>query len=780
MALVRSVFYIVCCMVLIGCGGGGGGLSDGGTTPDPTPEPIKINLSLSDSKVSNGNPLEVTAIVTQGGVPVATKLVTFTLDKSDIAIFDKGISSVATDSAGKAVVTLLAGNKADGGTIVATTDTGESSETLAFNSAGDGNVIVGPQIDEIAIFANTLQLASSGAQEIALTVIAKNNKNILIPGADISFSSDSGELLISKDDNEVPSSITNDKGQATAILSTQNNPKNRTITVTASNGSISDEINIFVVGTTVQFSGSSSLAFNDDSTYIINVLDSDSEGVYGAQVSLSLANDPATGAANLSFPSTVTTNEEGQAFIQVTGVTGGTNTIIASAMGATASKAISVQADSFVFTGFNNGDGVAVNPSNGNVTPPDVLLSDTATVTLSWNRSGTPVANGTRVDFSTTRGTLSSSSGVINNGQVSTTLTSNDAGKAIVTFTGSDGNIQLSNQLAFEFVAETVDRLIAQASPNSIGPDGQTSTISVVARDPNGNLVKNKTIVFSLSDTTGGQISPAEAITDSKGSASTVFKSSTGSAQNNITITATVKDQPSIIDTVNLTVADRELFIAIGTGNEIEDNETSYTKRFVAFVTDADSNPVKNQKLTVSSVPDAYYKGRWLPLYDGDEFIRWVTAGEIGTHTPDEHNRDTALYLTSQPPTRCLNEDINLNGILDPGEDTNNSGTLTPGNVISSLATVSVENDNTTQVEAVTDNEGKVVIELVYAQSFGGWVDINLIVSGKVGGTESIAKTTYTLPNSAQDINSEDISPPTASIGMSGPFGEHNSCNGWQ
>lgn len=781
MALVRSVFYIVCCMVLIGCGGGGGGLSDGGTTPDPTPQTVQVKVSLSGSEVSNSTPIEITAEVTQGGQPISNRLVTFTLSDTDLAYFDPANGARSTDSNGVAKVKLMAGSKAGGGTITVTLDSVTGSYSVGFNSAGDGNVVTGPSINEISLFANTQQLASSGAQEIALTAIAKNSNNNLIAGAGITFVTDSGSLLISTNEDGVPSSTTNANGQATAILRTQGNPENRTIVVRASNGSISDEVNIYVVGTTIQFSGSSSLAFNDETTYILNVLDSDSEGIADVDVALSLARTPGTGVANISFPSTVKTNAQGQAIVNVTGVTGGTNSIIASALGATTSKAISVQADSFLFTSFNNGNGVAVNPSNGNITPPDVLLSDTATVTLSWNRSGTPVANGTRVDFSTTRGTLSTPSGVINNGQVSTTLTSNDAGKAIVTFTGSDGNVQITNQLEFEFVAETVDRLIAQASPNSIGPDGQTSTISVIARDPNGNLVKNKTIVFSLSDTTGGSIFPAEAITDSKGTASTVYTSSTVSAQNlDIAITATVKDQPDVVDTVNLTVADRELFIAVGTGNEIEDNDTTYKKRFIAFVTDADSNPVVGQRLTVSSVPEAYYKGRWVPFYDGDEFIRWVTVGEVGDHAPNLHDPQTAAYPQSQHPTRCLNEDINLNGILDPGEDTNNSGTLTPGNVISSLLTVNVDNDNTTQVEAITDSEGKVVIDLVYAQSYGSWVDINLIVSGKVAGTESFVKTTYTLPNSAQDVNSEDISPPTASIGMSGPFGEHNSCNGWQ
>ncbi|WP_286269324.1 Ig-like domain-containing protein [Thalassotalea hakodatensis] len=783
MAVMRTFFYIISCIALIGCGGGDGGLSQDGPSDPTTPEPITISLSLSSTEeVSKDSPVDVIATVKQGNAPVSGKSVTFSLDLTDdeIAYFDgNGVS--ATNSDGIAKVTLYAGTSEGGGEISASLSTGEESEPIGFNSAGDGNVVTGPQVSEILLYASNQQLSSSGAQGVLLTAIAKNSNNVLLSGIDISFvSQPSGSILIPSSEDGVPSSTTNANGQATAILTTVGNPENRTIVVTASNGDISDDVNVYVVGTEVQLTGSSSLALDDASSFSINVLDSDSRGVADVEVALTLANTPTGGVASLELPASVTTDAQGKAFVNVTGRTGGTNAIIATALGATASKNVSVQADSFTFTRFNNGDGQYVDPSAGTDTP-DVLLSDTATVTLDWNRSGAPVADGTKVEFSTTRGSLASSSGVIANGQVSASLTSSDAGKAIVTFTGTDDNVEISNQLEFEFIAETVERIVAQASPNSIGPDEQTSTISVVARDANGNLVKNKTIVFNLSDVTGGSIFPAEAVTDSNGSASTVYTSNTVSAQDGIEISATVKDQPSVTDTVTMTVADRELFIAVGTGNEIEDNDTTYTKRFVAFVTDADSNPVVGQKVTVSSVPDAYYKGRWVPFYVGGEFQVWTTAGESGAaHAASAHDRDTATYLQDTPPIRCNNEDINLDGILDPGEDTNNSGTLTPGNVISSLLTVTVEDDNTVPVEAVTDSEGKVLIDLVYAQSYGSWVDINLIVSAKVAGTESHVMTTYTLPNSADDVNDEDISPPTASIGMSGPFGEHFSCDGIQ
>lgn len=725
---------------------------------------VVIQLALSNAQVSNAEPATVQASVTFEGEPYDV-LVAFTVDDAELANFNPENGRVLAEN-GIATIELLAGSKAGAGQVVASVISpfGEQVDAgIYFESAGDGqDNSSGPAVAEITLYADTQQLASSGAQEVVLTAIAKDINNILLSDVDVSFFADSGDILISTSDSGVKSSTTNESGQASAILRTQGNPENRTIEVTAQSGTATDNVNVFVVGTSIQFSGSSSLALNDENSFILNVLNSDSEGIADVEVSLSLAEEPADGIASLTFPNTVTTNPEGQAVVTVVGNTGGVNTLLATALGATSAKDVSVQADSFLFTDFDNGNGVNVDP-NATESLPDVLLSDVATVTLTWNRSNAPVADGTVVEFSTTRGTLSASSGVVTDGQVSVTLNSTDAGRAIVTFTGQDGDTEITNQLEFEFVAETVDRLIAQASPNSIGPDGQTSTISVVARDANGNLVKNKTIVFSLNDTSGGTIFPAEAITDSNGSASTVYTSNTVSAQDDVSITATVKDQPSISDLVTLTVADRELFIALGTGNEIQETNsgTTYTKQFVAFVTDADSNPVTNQRLTISAVPEGYYKGLWVRVYENGEFVRWEARHEN----------------TISSPHYCTNEDTNLDGILDPGEDTNNDGSLTPGNVIASLISVSVDGDDTAIVEAVTDDEGKVLIDLVYAQSYGHWVDINLIVSGKVTGSESSTQTTYTLPVSGEDISDEEVIPPAASIGTQSPFGLTASCS---
>ena len=169
--------------------------------------------------------------------------------------------------------------------------------------------------------------------------------------------------------------------------------------------------------------------------------------------------------------------------------------------------------------------------------------------------------------------------------------------------------MSLTNQVEFEFVADKPHRLIAQAYPVSIGPNEQTSTVSVVVRDSTGNLVKNQIVDFDLDDVTGGSIFPAFAVTDSNGSASTVYTSNNTSAHEGISIKATVRGSPEISDTANITVADREVFIALGTGNTIlNTDDTTYNKQYSVFVTDIDSNPIANVDLTVSAIPKVLSK----------------------------------------------------------------------------------------------------------------------------------------------------------------------------
>lgn len=718
--LILSAFLFV----VAGCGGSSGEFDDENNVNSDV---ITITLAISDPDVSQATPATLTATVMQGSAPLPDRLVSFSISNNSLASFDTDVSDKGTNADGQAVINLIVGTSSGSGTITASLADGTVSNSVLFNSAGDNSGGTSALFaDKVSTFASSQQLGSSGSEEITLTTIAQDENNNLMAGVTVSFSTTSGQI-------EIVNAVTGVDGQATALLKTDNEPANRIVTVTSQSGQASDTVDVQVTGTAININGSSSLAINDETNFFIQVLDSDGEGIASASVELSLMPETTENVAQINIPSSVTMDLNGQSSFTVTGVTQGSNTIIASALGSKSEHQVSVQADSLLFTRFNNGQQI-VNPENNSL--PDVNLSNVAIIDVTWLQANTPIPDGTEVTFTATRGVLSASNVTTTNGVARAMISSAQAGKTTLTVTAVDGNVTLNNQIEFEFVAETAATLVAQASPNSIGSDGETSTISVVVKDDNGNLVKGQTIDFSLSDVNNGELFPANAITDSNGAASTVYTSNAASSQNGISITAVVRSIPDVSDTVSLTVADKELFIALGTGNSIgvTDN-TTYNTQYSAFVTDVDSTPQEGVVLSVSAVPTGYYKGQWVNVNGG-----W-------------NNEEGKVF--------CFNEDVNVDGILDVGEDTNSNGELTPGNVVSTLG------------EVTTDAQGRAIIDILYAKSFATWADINLIVTAKVAGSENNARTIFTLPILASDISNVSISPPG---GVESVFGSASDC----
>jgi hypothetical protein len=363
------------------------------------------------------------------------------------------------------------------------------------------------------------------------------------------------------------------------------------------------------------------------------------------------------------------------------------------------------------------------------------------------------------VTFEATRGTLSAPSDVTDgNGDATVTITSNNAGPAAITARTTDLSGQpIETQVQINFVATTPTQMTLQANPGtiSVNPPGtaeERSTITATVRDANFNLVKGVTVNFTLFDVTGGEISPASAVTDEFGQASTVYtSSSTASALNGVTVNAVVAGFPVVNAAVNLTVAQRSLFITLGTGNTIvESDPTIYEFPYSVLVTDTAGLPVPNALVTLNIVPvaaatgqTAYFKGYYVlsPPPPGEApWVQVVTAS-------------------------CFNEDANQNGILDSGEDFNANGRLDPGNV----ATVSANN-------LTTDASGFAFFNVVYAQELANWVRVELTARASVAGTEATEVTRFVLPILASELTNADASPPGNPSPFGAGLGANNVC----
>lgn len=602
--------------------------------------------------------------------------------------------------------------------------------------APDANALV----RSLQLLVSSPQLPSSQgtdgeAESVTLTAIAKNEENNLLQGVDVRFAADGGNLQVMR-------STTDASGTAEALLTTVGNPTNRAITVSASagtGGGVTDTNAVAVVGTRIDITGVRSTVLGEAVNLTINVTDSEGMGIPNA--SLEITSDQ----NNPLVVSRSSTDNNGQLSVQVLAEVGGTDNIRVRAVGTEA-----------VFTLFVNTASFALEAVSGEET---TLNTDTV-IRLEWRDEGMipPEQVGRIVNLSTTRGqfvesgtssvSLVTEAGVNEAGQAAgvaeARLRANNAGPAVISATTRDGTT-VSTQIDHEFVATVPASIVAQANPSQIGAGGEQSTITVTVRDANNNPVKNAEVTFDLEDVTGGTISTGIDVTDSQGTAQTIYTSNTAvSGADSVRIRATVSDDPSVQTTIGLTVARAELFIKLGTGDElIELDDTRYALPYSVLVTDVEGNGVQGATVDLQAIPEFYYKGFYVVALDQEGELVWVPIRTTGP---------------------CINEDLNRNGLLDPGEDDagtgNDSGTLEPGNVISVVSPQS------------TDADGFALFQMPYAQQFANWVDVRLEARGAVAGSEAASRELVTLPINALELLDTDSVPP----GVTSPFGVSGDC----
>ena len=595
--------------------------------------------------------------------------------------------------------------------VAACSGSGEGFVGSGGGTAGGPGVTI--DVSAVSVLASSPSLPSDPGQSLDITVVVRDVNNVAVGGVTVLLSSDSGILT-------VLDPITNANGVVEAQINAGGDPSTRTITISADANGVVGTVGIDVLGTTLSLSGATSLAQGDSAPYTIVLSDAGGNGISGQTVDIS------SSAGNTMESNSLTTDVGGQAQVLLTASAAGLDTLTATALGISATQDLTVSDDSFSLTAPLSGD--------------EVLLNTPATVELTWAIAGVPQV-GQNISFSATRGTLSSFSAVTDGAGVATvTISSNNAGASVITATNSTGT---TTGVQIEFVADVPASISVQASPFTIGP-GEQSAITAIVRDPANNLVKNEIVVFVLDDVTGGQLSVAQAVTDSQGRAQTFYTaSSTTSANNGVSVTASVQANNAISEAVTLTVAQRELFISIGTGNSIfEPNTAQYRVEFVVQVSDSQGNGVEGVNVQVGILSDYYYKGFWTYDTVASAWVQILRAGP------------------------CADEDVNRNGVLDAGEDFNGSGRVEAGNV---AAAVPQTGSNGT---FVTDTGGFGIVDVFYAQDHARWVQATIEATTSVQGTEFAKASSFVLPINGDDVDDENTVPP----GVNSPFGVSTNC----
>ena len=732
----------IAAMLIGACGGGGDSLErtdSGNVTPDPTPTPTPmvtytIAMQIADASGSSSNelsestPLTITADVTdQNNAPAADVLITFTINQLGIAVFSNDTGTALTNADGRAQIGLVVADMSGDGLVTASVENGPSKE-IGFRSKGIQQQQNTPT--DLRLYASSTQIASSGTDDVELIAEAKNAQNILLSGVPVSFSADNGASL------EIIDLVTRADGTARALLKTTNNKENRQINVAVNSGSLSDGFPVSVVGTEVNISGASSVIINDESPYTIVVADSNGTGIPNQKVIVSSSIGEIVDAQ-------VTTGPTGQVTVNFKSAQAGKAEITATALNFSGKALVTVQQDDFGFIGLPE---------------KEVELETAQTLNIKWFKNGTAFVGGL-VSITSSRGQIAQANAVTDaNGIATFSITSSFAGPSSITAIGFESesdrqsdNGAVSARASIEFIATTVDSIFVDASPDLIGPEGQESTISAVLRDEKGNLVKSKVVNFSLLDSSGGNIEPNSATTDSNGIASTTYTSNAVSIEDGVTIIAT---SGGVQASTDLTVGDRAFDISLGTGNTIQSPDTSsYLKEFSVFVSDSVGRPVAGIDLTASATAVKFVKG--------------------GTYRQGfwSYNQDDSVW-ENQVTVTCLNEDVNANGRLDQTfnadgsiattEDDNRDEELTPGIV----GTISFKNG-----VAQTNASGQATLELRYPKQFAPWMDVEIAVFGQSSGSEASDSLTFTLSLASDDARDQGNPPPA------NPFGINNQCN---
>ncbi len=580
---------------------------------------------------------------------------------------------------------------------------GEQSSTTAPPPAA------GPTVGTIGITVDKTSINSNGIDSATLTILALSSTNAVVPGATITISAPAGALSANQ--------LTTDaNGRATVTFNSGFTTANQAVLITASSGTAVDTVNINIIGTTVEFSASTtSVLLNGGNTVTLTAVVRDGSGNLLPNVAITMSSSGLGTLTNLSTQASgalinLTTNAQGQATASyAAGNVPGIDTVTLTSPAGQRTLQLNVTGASFSLA--HNAVDNTINLSGG-----------TAAFTLTWiDAGGLPVV-GSAVTFSTGQGLLG-------NGQSSQTLTTNAAGQATVNFTPQiagpatvtviDAAGANQDSATITVVAVNPNSVALQIAPtvvataNPVTGSTPTATLTATVRDALNNAVANQDVTFSIVTGPGGgeRIEPVVARTNAAGIAtSTFFSGGATSAQNGVTIRATLNSNTAISGGATLTIGAQAARITFGTSNTINTINIGgivevYALPITVLVTDNNGNAIANQAVSLGLYPLTFSTGFYID----------------GTNAATQIVSDT-----------FNNEDLNRNGILDPGEDGGTgypvNGLLDPGNVASIPQSV------------VTDANGFAAFNITYSKSFGNWVVVELSASTTVSGNLATAR----------------------------------------
>ena len=628
----------------------------------------------------------------------------------------------------------------------------DEGEAIIFGPNGEVLNSTDPELGAALASALTVHVISTSSSESSsiltggsdvanITVLVTDDSNRAKADEEITFSSTGGVL-------QDIVSVTDLNGEASAVLNLGRDYRNQDILVEAVAGGTVGSVLVSTSGSTLEVEGDNLLVLGGTAELNVALTAGNQSPISNEEVIFESA------AGNTITPDRGLTNSDGQVRVVVESDLGDDIITVSALEGtATATHSFAVANDILTF--------------ETPVENAELAVGSIETIEVLWESDGTPVAN-EALRFGLTAGQIIGDSVVFtdSDGHASIDITSNSAGPVRVT-AEADGTGDPTARLDFEFIATVPDAIGLSASATRV-PTGETSTLTALVTDANGNPVKNMEVVFASADLRGGQINPASAISNSDGEASVTFTAGTLATEfEAIQIVAQVINS-SIADSVVMTAFERVLNVTIGSTDLIRsiNGQTQYSLPFVVQVADGSGAPLESATVEMSVKPLSYSKGIYRQVN-----AQGLLPEELLVVNPSASFAANRWALHPANFIECIAEDINGNRLLDPDEDLNNNGTLDPQDP----AVVAADSENVPTLEngvVTTDATGSGFFAIIYPQSNAHWAAIEITARAKALGAEAEASFITELPLLADEV--QDIA--TAVPNQFSPYGTDLDC----
>ena len=598
-------------------------------------------------------------------------------------------------------------------------------------------------IDAISLAASSPTVKSDNSNSTTITVYALAN-NAAVGGVAVSLSADT--ILLG-----AANVTTSTNTPATVTFSSGGNPINRTATITATAGTVSTQIPIQIVGSTVTL-GSSTTAISIGSNALLTVTAKNAGGSIVPGANVALTQTPA-GRVTFMTAASGTTDNTGTFTATIQGATSGTATITATALGATATTDLTVSTvtDAFAI------DRQMINSViiDNNSTTAMKINTDTLNIRV---HAPAGVAN---VTFATTIGQWNGGGKVVtltpSGNEVGANLTTTQVGVASVQIYNTDVPATMATLTVAMSSGAAADHITLQAAPTnvpaSVGTTTGSSTLTATVYDSSNNPIGGVPVAFSIvTPSSGGETvlpviaTTASTTTSSLGLGQAIASFTSGSLASGsagIKIRASVAGttvqtgtSPSGSDAI-IIIGGVAGSIAFGRATVITTlNDATYSYPMSVLVADSAGAAVSGAVVSLSVFPIAWSTGVTTACaYDGD------------------NGKNMGTFWT---------EDINENLYLDPGEDGKRTyylkGTYygtdaTDAGTADGYITPTNSAAGTVPSTVTTDSNGAATFNLNYPKQSAIWTIVRLRGTTMVSGTETRAELIFRLPAMDADVS---------------------------